>query len=83
MLNGYKLFHNSTKNIRGVGILVHRKLSYFAHNIYKDEDCNIMILDMEFGKERLAIVSLYGPNQNEENFFKTLILILIAYKIHV
>ncbi len=72
MLNGYKLFHNSTKNVRGVGILVNRKLSFSVLNTYKDEDCNILILDMEFGKERLVVGSLYGPNQNEENFFQNL-----------
>jgi hypothetical protein len=27
---------------------------------------------MEFGKERLVVGSLYGPNQNEENFFHNL-----------
>ncbi len=72
MLNGYKLFHNSTKNVRGVVILVNRKLSFSVLNTYKDDDCNIIILDMEFGKERLVVGSLYGPNQNEEIFFQNL-----------
>ena len=72
MLNGYKLFHNSTKNVRGVGILVNRKLSFSVLNTYKDDDCNIIILDMEFGNERIVVGSLYGPNQNDELFFQNL-----------
>ena len=72
MLNGYKLFHNSTKNIRGVGILVNRKLPFVVTTVYKDDDCNILILDMEFGNEKITIGSLYGPNQNEEQFFQNL-----------
>ncbi len=52
--------------------MVNRKLSFSVLNTYKDEDCNIIILDMEFGKERLVVGSLYGPNQNEEKFFQNL-----------
>jgi exonuclease III len=69
MLNGYKLFHNSTKNIRGVGILVKRNIPFKILNSLKDDHCNILILDMEFGRDRVTIGSLYGPNQNEETFF--------------
>ena len=46
MLNGYKLYHNSTKSTRGVGILISRKLAHTIVNVHKDPDCNILFAEI-------------------------------------
>ncbi len=72
MLNGYKFYPNSTKNIRGVGVLVNRKIPHPVVNTHKDPDCNVLILDIEIGAARITVGSLYGPNQNDPQFFDNL-----------
>jgi exonuclease III len=69
MLNGYKLYHNSTKSTRGVGILISRKLAHTTVNVHKDPDCNILFLEMEILNQRINIGLIYGPNNNDPNFF--------------
>jgi len=50
-LNGYKLFHNSTTSLRGVGILVNKsvfsKTSFKILNVERSEDGNILCMHLE------------------------------------
>jgi hypothetical protein len=43
-INAYNFFHNSTKNKRGVGILISSKLDYTCLEEYRDIDENILAL---------------------------------------
>ncbi len=72
MLNGYKLYHNSTKSTRGVGILISRKLAHSIVNAHKDPDCNILLLDVEIQSQKVKIGLIYGPNNNDPIFFTNL-----------
>jgi exonuclease III len=72
MLNGYKLYHHSTKRTRGVGILISRKLAHTIVNVHKDPDCNILLLEIEILSQRLFIGLIYGPNNNDPSFFNNL-----------
>ncbi len=72
MLNGYKLYHNSTKSTRREGILISRKLSHSIVNVHKDPDCNILLLDVETQSQKLKIGSIYSPNNNDPIFFTNL-----------
>ena len=70
-LNGYKLYHNSRNNTRGVGILIHRKNQHTVTNRMEDLDGNIIVLELDFDGKKLA-GSVYGPNQNDNMFFVNL-----------
>jgi exonuclease III len=67
---GYTLYHNSTTNSRGVAILFSNKLVYTIEDIFKDEECNIFVLKVKVGNVTVTLGSVYGPNHDDENFFK-------------
>jgi len=72
LLNGYKFYHNSTKSIRGVGILIRSKLAHTIISRKHDNDCNMLLLHVNFEGKEIILGSLYGPNTNEERFFYNL-----------
>jgi len=66
---GYKLFHNSTLPSRGVGILISKKLLDTKFSIVStvaSNDCNWLILNTEINSKKLALISVYGPNHDNE-----------------
>jgi len=70
--NSYKLYFNSTGNSRGVGILISTKLDYVINSTFKDEEENILLLNMTMGDYSFNLVSIYGPNRDDPNFFNAL-----------
>jgi exonuclease III len=69
---GYTLYHNSTKNSRGTAMLISNKLSYNLEDTFSDADCNIFMAKVSFGCVTVTLGSIYGPNQDDENFFQTI-----------
>jgi hypothetical protein len=69
---GYDLYFNSRKNSRGTGILISTKLRYVVHDIFRDVDDNIILLDTTISDKKITIGSIYGPNTDDETFFRTL-----------
>ncbi len=69
---GYDFLFNSTRNSRGVGILISKKIPYQIHNEYMDGTCNLFLLDITICNKRLTLGAVYGPNLDDENFFRTL-----------
>jgi hypothetical protein len=55
-----------------VGILLSKKLNYSIHNEYRDIEGNILLIDITINGNRLTVGSLYGPNNDNENFFQTI-----------
>ncbi len=81
---GYKFIHNSTSNSRGVGILISNKLQATIHNTYKDLDCNILIVDVTILGKRFTLGSIYGPNNDVENFFSDIRHTCVAFaNVHI
>ena len=72
LLNGYKFYHNSVSSVRGVGILISCKLSHQIHDRRRDNDGNILLLDVIIEGKHIILGSLYGPNRDEERFFYNL-----------
>jgi exonuclease III len=68
----YKFFHQSTKNKRGVGILIKHSLAFSVLGESRDEDENILTLHLEIEGKRMTICSIYGPNQVQPAFFNSL-----------
>jgi exonuclease III len=76
----YKLYHNSKSSKRGVGILVSSKLHYDVIGVYNDAHDNILGLKLQVGTEIILLISIYGPNLNQVEFFNDLRRILTENK---
>jgi exonuclease III len=70
--SSYKFFHHSTKNKRGVGILIKYSLAFAVLGEARDEDENYLALHLEIEGKRMTICSVYGPNQVQPTFFNSL-----------
>jgi exonuclease III len=66
---GYSFFHNSTRNSRGTAILISNKLLFNIEDVYKDGDCNILMLKIKINETNITLGSIYGPNHDDEDFF--------------
>jgi exonuclease III len=67
--NQYDSFFHLTKNNRGVGILISRKIYYTVSKTYKDEAENILGMKIEIDGFPLRIFSIYGPNHDNKDFY--------------
>jgi hypothetical protein len=65
----YKFFHNSSKIKRGVGILISSEYSISVIDSIKDQAQNILGLVIDIDSCRILLVSVHGPNSNDDNFF--------------
>jgi exonuclease III len=72
MYDGYDCFFNSTKNKRGVGILINKKISYAVLGREDDPEENFILLHIDLAGENLVIASVYGPNSTDLTFFTKL-----------
>jgi exonuclease III len=73
-MNGsYKLYLNSTRDVRGVGIAIKRSINHEVKKIVCDTvDENYILLDLIIKGKRIVIGSIYGPNGNNVNFYNIL-----------
>jgi exonuclease III len=71
-IKNYNFFYNSKKNRRGVGILIDANLNCEITSRYCDECDNILGLKVKVDNYEFWVVSIYGPNQNEDLFFDNL-----------
>jgi exonuclease III len=66
----YKLYLNSTKESRGVGIAIKRNIFHEIISTTIDNvNENYLILDMNIKNVRVKIGCIYGPNSNSPAFF--------------
>jgi exonuclease III len=69
----YLFLHNSPHSSRGTGILINRALQISVLDQKGDLDGNIMAVKIKTGCGLiLSVISIYGPNNNDENFYKNL-----------
>jgi exonuclease III len=76
----YDFFYNSTQNKRGVGILIKSTICYSILDTKKSADENILLLRANIRDTEVALVSIYGPNNNDPLFFDTLAEFLAPYE---
>ncbi len=78
-MNGsYKIYLNSTKETRGVGIAIKRSIAHEIKGIKADlQDENYLILDLIIKGNRLNMGVVYGPNENNTGFYKKVRKILV------
>jgi exonuclease III len=71
--NGYDFYHNSNFSSRGVGILIKKQLALTIVETRQDRLGNILLLKLTgTGIEDLVLTALYGPNENNGDFFADL-----------
>jgi exonuclease III len=68
----YVFVHNSTKNSRGVGILLASDLNANIMSSKKDDAENILLLTISIGEHILTVTAVYGPNRDTKTFFNNL-----------
>ena len=77
---GYKVCYNShTSNSRGVAIFFKNDFELEIHNTFKDNNGNLLILDMEIDKQKITFVNLYGPNKDDPTFYENLLNRVIRF----
>ena len=68
----YGNFHsyiNSSKDSRGVGILINSRVNYSIHKCHKSDDENAIILDISVDNFRFTLCSIYGPKTCDNPLF--------------
>ena len=70
---GYRIIFSSYKsNSRGVAILFRNNFEFSIHNTYRDQNGNIILLDISISDQRLTFVNIYGPNDDSPDFYDNL-----------
>jgi hypothetical protein len=55
-----------------VGILVNKKLNFNNNGVIRDCDGNYIIVKAEINNLKLILCAIYGPNDNDPDFFTNL-----------
>ena len=68
---GYECYFSSyNTQARGVAILLNNNFEYNLHNVIKDENGNLLILDITLKNKRFSLINIYGPNKDTPTFFE-------------
>jgi exonuclease III len=71
---GFKCIFSSYKsNSRGVAILFNNNFEYKLHNVKTDALGNYLLLDLTIEGERITLVNIYGPNNDNPNFYENIL----------
>ena len=66
----YKLYYNSDKESRSVAIAIKASIFHVVNNIYRDDNGNLLMLQIKIQDTDLNLVCVYGPNSNDVAFFR-------------
>jgi exonuclease III len=67
----YEFFYNSSKNSRGTGILLKKCHNFSVLQRWDETSENCLLMQLQLDEGTLSIGSIYGPNENNANFFET------------
>ena len=65
----FDFYANSTKNSRGVGLIVNKKANLEVSILFKDDNENILITSIKKGENTFVLGAIYGPRQHEDVLF--------------
>jgi exonuclease III len=70
----YDFYYNSTKNKRGVGILLKKNANFTVLEESRDQEENALLLRLrhEGTSTEFIVISIYGPNRFDPDFFTSL-----------
>jgi len=70
---GFKCILNSYKsNSRGVSIMFNNNFEFEIHAFKRDISGNLLALDITIERTRLTLITLYGPNTDDQFFLENL-----------
>ena len=71
---GYDIFFSSyTTMSRGTMVLLNNNFEQKVKKVKTDKNGNYIILDMEIQGREITLASIYGPNEDNPNFYETLL----------
>jgi exonuclease III len=68
----YTFLHQSVKNSRGVGILIKKALMFDLLDSAGDPGDNFLVVKARINTKTVILVSIYGPNNRDIDFFSRL-----------
>ena len=68
----YKMYINSNAESRGVAIAIKASIYHVVNNIFKDDDGNVISMEVKIQDTVINLVCVYGPNSNDLEFFRGL-----------
>ena len=75
---GLLFFSRGTHNSKGTCILIHKSVPLRLHNSIIDADGRYVILDAEINGLRLTLCNVYGPNDDNTDFYVKVIQHVVA-----
>ncbi len=72
----YQFIYNSSKNSRGVGMLLDSSLPFTILSVHKCSSENILGVKLVIENSPLLLLSIYGPNDNDISFYSELASII-------
>ena len=77
---GYKCFFSSYRsNARGVSIFLTDSFEYVVHNVHKDNNGNMIALNITIEKLKLTLINIYAPNEDSPHFFSNIQRIITEF----
>ena len=67
-------FSNFASNSRGVAILFNNNFEFKVQNVERDDNGNRLILTIEIEGKLFTLINIYGPNKDDQEFYKQLLL---------
>ena len=61
----YKMYINSNAESRGVAIAIKASIYHVVNNIFKDEDGNVISMEVKIQDTVINLVCVYGLNSND------------------
>ena len=69
---GEIIINGKSTNSRGVAILLSNNFEYSIENISKDDDGNLIELDLNISEIKLKLLCVYGPNKDTPEFYQVI-----------
>ena len=66
---GSFFFSHGSKNSKGTCILIHESLPFTVHKSIQDKNGRYVIIDAEINGLRLTLCNIYGPNEDNADFY--------------
>jgi exonuclease III len=76
----YNFYFNSSKNKRGVGILIKSGFQTEILEQRATEDENLLLLRIKIHNTEVILVSIYGPNSSDAQFFENIDTLLNEFQ---
>ena len=78
-----QLFHSSfSSKARGVAILIHKSVPFSVTKVVSDTNGRYVIITGKIGGHNLILANVYGPNWDNDNFFKNVFFSLSDLNSH-